>query len=168
MVQTNPRLSITPTALNIRPLEAPGSGVNTRVKSAEELLNFRRHKITWCIYNVLNPFCRVSSTSIIDSEALVRLCARDLWWDPLYGLCGGALGALGLRGQILRCLRAVHPRVHQGYVDVIHVWQYKYFLKKEKRKKHDCERREGSWEDDSLLYSSSCCCCCFFNLELIL
>lgn len=75
---------------------------------------------------LLRPFAAICG------EALVRVWARDLWWDPLDGLGGGALGALGLRGQTLRRVRTVHLAVHQGKVDVVHVWQHKYFLGEKK------------------------------------
>lgn len=79
---------------------------------------------------LLLPSLQVSCCSVgsaeISGEALVRVWARDLWWDPLDGLGGGALGALGLRGQALRRVRTV--AVHQGKVDIVHVWHHKYFL----------------------------------------
>lgn len=74
------------------------------------------------------------SCAEMNGEALVRVRARDLWWDPLDGLCGGALGALGLRGQALRRVRTVHLAVHQGKVDIIHVWHHKYFLEDKQNK----------------------------------
>lgn len=80
---------------------------------------------------LLRPFAAICG------EALVRVWARDLWWDPLDGLGGGALGALGLRGQTLRRVRTVHLAVHQGKVDVVHVWQHKYFL--EEKQSPNCE-----------------------------
>lgn len=62
---------------------------------------------------ILLPFshceCIMYESIFFSFEALVRL-----WWDPLYGLRGGALGLLGLRGQRLRCLRAIQHSVHQG------------------------------------------------------
>lgn len=94
---------------------------------------------------LLLPFPQANSSSVgfavISGEALVRVWARDLWWDPLDGLGGGTLGALGLRGQALRRVRTVHLAVHQGKVDVVHVWQHKYFLE-------DNQNKNCGLEDD--------------------
>ncbi len=60
---------------------------------------------------------------------------------------------------MLRCLRAVHPRTHQGQVDVVHVRQHKHFLEE---KKHNCGRSEETREEDSVTFSI------FSNLELVL
>lgn len=75
---------------------------------------------------LLLPFLQVSCTSEFSGKALVRVGARDLWWDPLDGLGGWTLG---LRRQTLRCVRTVHLGVHQWEEDIVHVWHHKYFLK---------------------------------------
>lgn len=80
------------------------------------------------LLSFLHVNCSSAGFAEISWEALIRVWTRDLWWDPLDGLGGGALGALGLRGQALRRVRTVHLAVHQGKVDIIHVWHHKYFL----------------------------------------
>lgn len=118
------------------------SSLQTRAPGRAQELRFRGTKSRDAL---LLPFLQAKSCkvgfAVISGEALVRVRARDLWWDPLNGLGGGALGALGLRGQMLRCVRTVHLAVHQGKVDVVHVWQHKYFLEDNSNKKLWAGRR---------------------------